>query len=52
MPEPRATGSGPGRILVAVYGVFALAASARAGVQLATKFDEAPLAYQIGRAHV
>lgn len=45
VPEPRATGSGPGRILVAVYGVFALAASARAGVQLATKFDEAPLAY-------
>lgn len=44
MPERR-TGSGPGRILVAVYGIFALAACARAGVQLATKFDEAPLAY-------
>jgi len=37
--------SGPGRLLVAVYAVFALAASARAGVQIATKFDEAPLAY-------
>ncbi len=39
------TRSGPGRILVAVYGIFALSASARAGVQLITKFDEAPLAY-------
>ncbi len=32
-------------MLVAVYGVFALAACARAGVQIATRFDEAPLAY-------
>lgn len=39
------TASGPGRVLVAVYGVFALAASARAGFQIAQKFDEAPLAY-------
>lgn len=37
--------SGPGRVLVAVYAVFALAATARAGVQIATKFDEAPLPY-------
>lgn len=37
--------SGPGRLLVAVYAVFALAATARAGVQIATKFDQAPLAY-------
>ncbi|MGI5486598.1 hypothetical protein [Microtetraspora malaysiensis] len=37
--------SGPGRVLVALYGVFALAASARAGVQIATRFHEAPLAY-------
>lgn len=37
--------SGPGRLLIAVYAVFALAASARAGVQIATKFDEAPVAY-------
>jgi hypothetical protein len=42
---PRATGAGPGRVLVAVYGLFALAAGARAGVQIATKFHEAPLAY-------
>jgi hypothetical protein len=37
--------SGPRRVLVAVYGTFALAAGARAGVQLATKFAEAPVAY-------
>lgn len=44
-PRGRSTRSGPGKVLVAVYGVFALAACARAGVQLATRFDEAPLAY-------
>ncbi len=32
-------------MLVALYGVFALAAGARAAVQLATQFDEAPVAY-------
>jgi hypothetical protein len=32
-------------VLVAVYGVFALSASARAGVQIATRFTEAPVAY-------
>ena len=44
---PRRTNSGPGRALVAVYGIFALAATARAAVQLATRFDEAPLAYSL-----
>ncbi len=44
-PEARSTRSGAGKVLVAVYGVFALAACARAGVQIATRFDEAPLAY-------
>ena len=37
--------SGPGRVLIAVYAIFALAATARAGVQLATQFHEAPVAY-------
>lgn len=37
--------TGPGRLLIAVYGVFALAATARAAFQIATKFGEAPLAY-------
>jgi hypothetical protein len=36
---------GLGRLLVVVYAIFALAAGARATVQLATRFDEAPLAY-------
>lgn len=46
MPEPaRATSSGPGRVLVAVYGIFALSATARAGVQIAGRFDEAPVPY-------
>ena len=45
-PAPaRSTSSGPGRILVAVYGVFALAATARAAVQLSSRFSEAPVAY-------
>jgi hypothetical protein len=49
-PEPAASrpGSvtaGPGRLLIAVYALFALAASARAGVQIATKFSNAPVAY-------
>ena len=43
--EVRRTNSGAGRVLVAVYGIFALAATARASVQLLTKFDQAPLAY-------
>jgi len=37
--------SGPGLVLVIVYGIFALSAGARATVQIATKFDEAPEAY-------
>jgi amino acid transporter len=45
-PEQRqATRSGPGRVLIAVYAVFALAATARSATQIATKFSDAPLAY-------
>jgi len=42
---PQSTRTGPGRLLVAVYGLFALSASARAAVQIATKFSHAPVAY-------
>ncbi|MFI7448421.1 hypothetical protein ACIBQX_13065 [Nonomuraea sp. NPDC049714] len=42
-----ALGKGPGRALVAVYGLFALAAGARATVQILTRFGEAPLAYAL-----
>jgi hypothetical protein len=41
----RHTGTGPGRLLIACYAFFALAAGARAGWQLATRFSEAPAAY-------
>jgi hypothetical protein len=46
-PRPRdaALGSGAGRVLLLVYGIFALSAGARAGVQIASKFSEAPLAF-------
>lgn len=36
---------GFGRVLVVVYGVFALAATARSFSQIVTRFDEAPVAY-------
>jgi hypothetical protein len=36
---------GPGRVLILVYGIFALAATSRAGVQIATQFSEARIAY-------
>src|ERR1700733_317469 len=42
---PESTRTGPGRVLVAVYALFALSATARAGVQIATKFSHAPVAY-------
>ncbi|MHA6796362.1 hypothetical protein ACVGVM_23040 [Pseudonocardia bannensis] len=42
---PRATSSGAGRVLIAVYAIFALSATARAGVQIAGRFSEAPVAY-------
>lgn len=32
-------------MLVAIYGIFAIAATARSAVQIATRFDEAPVAY-------
>ncbi len=45
--ELRPINTGPGRLLLSVYGLFAVAATSRAAVQLATKFDEAPLAYSL-----
>lgn len=40
-------GLGVGRLLIAVYAVFALSATARAGYQLFREFDEAPVAYTL-----
>jgi hypothetical protein len=45
MGESARSGTGPGKVLAGVYGFFALAAGARAGWQLATRFEEAPVAY-------
>ena len=36
---------GVGRVLIAVYAILAIAATARSLYQLATKFDVAPIAY-------
>jgi hypothetical protein len=44
-PRDAALGTGAGRVLLLVYGIFALSASARALVQIATHFGEAPVAY-------
>lgn len=44
-PEAEGVSGGPGRIIVALYALFAVAAGARATVQLATRFGEAPVAY-------
>ena len=47
MPDALAdrTRSGPGRLLIAVYAIFALSATARSAVQLTTHLSRAPLPY-------
>lgn len=46
LPANRAaTNAGPGRILVAVYGVFALAATGRSILQVAQSWPHPPLPY-------
>lgn len=42
---PTLRASGVGRLLVALYALFAVAATSRATVQILTRFHEAPLAY-------
>jgi len=43
--DTRRPAFGVGRVLIVVYGIFAIAATARAVYQLVTKAAEAPLAY-------
>jgi hypothetical protein len=50
MTGPGTTRSGPGRIVVAVYALLAVAATSRSAVQLGTRADEAPLAYGLSAA--
>lgn len=38
---------GVGRLLIAIYAVFAISATARATYQLIREFDQAPLAYSL-----
>lgn len=38
---------GVGRLLIAIYGVFAISATARASYQLIREFDQAPVAYSL-----
>src|SRR5690606_18103737 len=45
-PSP-SRASGIGRVLVAVYGVLALAALGRSTFQIIDRFDEAPIAYTL-----
>lgn len=47
VPRGTATGHGLGRVLVFVYGIFALAATGRSTLQLATNASEAPLPYSL-----
>ena len=42
-----ATGHGFGRVLVFVYGIFAIAATGRSSLQLATDAGEAPVPYAL-----
>ena len=46
-PRAPSTRHGFGRVLVFVYGLFAVAATARALVQLATDASHAPVAYSL-----
>ena len=50
----RSTSAGPGRVLVAVYAIFALSATARSVVQIATDFgiSEATLQNWLRQADV
>jgi hypothetical protein len=45
--EHSATGRGLGRVLVFVYGIFAVAATGRSTLQLATEASKAPLPYTL-----
>jgi hypothetical protein len=45
--RPTSTRNGPGRLLVAVYAVFAISSLGRSAVQLLTKADEAHAPYAL-----
>ncbi|WP_245596609.1 hypothetical protein [Nocardioides alkalitolerans] len=45
--QPARTSGGLGRVLIAVYAVFAVAATGRSSIQLATHASEAPVPYAL-----
>ena len=48
--EPRSTRSGPGIVLIALYGLLALAATGRSILQITEYYSRAPLAYLLSAA--
>ena len=47
MSQQSSRATGIGRVLIAVYAVLALAATARSFVQIVTRFETAPVAYAL-----
>jgi hypothetical protein len=47
MPTKSSRATGIGRVLIAVYGILALAATGRSVVQIIQKFHHAPFAYSL-----
>jgi hypothetical protein len=45
--QPKRLISGPGMLLVWLYGVMVVGAVSRSAVQISTEFDHAPLAYSL-----
>ncbi len=43
----RATNQGFGRVLVVIYAIFAIGATSRSVIQIAGRFDGAPIAYSL-----
>ena len=46
-PNTRHLNQGFGRVLIVIYAIFAIAATARSVVQLSTQFSQAPVAYSL-----
>lgn len=45
--RPASTANGFGRVMVMVYAIFAVSATARATYQIVARFDDAPLAFSL-----
>jgi len=47
VPASARPSTGPGRVLVAVYAVLAIAATGRSAFQIVDRFEEAPIAFTL-----